>query len=691
MHFCRLCSSVIAAAMALAFGGVATAPSAEARTTQIIISRVESPTFSGASFGAVGQFEKLVGTAYGELNPRDPHNRIIQDLTLAPRNAKGMVEYAMDVYIIKPVNMKAGNQTMLYDVVNRGNKIALGAFNIGSVGGNEPTSAGDGFLQSHGFTLVWSGWQGDVLPGNNRMAINVPVVTNPDGSPITARIRTEYVLSAPATTQNLSSGWFSGATHASYETVSLNNAGATLTQRVRESDPRQPIANSQWAFADCSTTPFPGVPSTTKICLNGGFDTNHIYELLYTAKNPTVLGIGFAASRDLVAFLRHARKDDAGRANPLARGIDWTLVHGSSQSGRWVRTFIDLGFNESEDGRQIFDGANPHISPLRLPLNVRFGQPGRGPIQHEDHLFPAGQAPYTWSESRDPISGTRGGILERCEDSETCPKIIQTVSSTEFWGGRMAQDIVDPSGHHDVKIPHNVHVYHLAGTQHAPAATPVLSVCQQLNNPNPQAQALRALLLHLRAWVVDGVRPPPSRYANLHDRTLVPPDQTSVGWPNIPGVNYTGIVNPAQLVEYGSGFDADDESGILTEPPVLPGPTYAILVPKVDPDGNEVDGIRSVAIQAPIATYTGWNLRRAGFSEGETCPLAGMFLPFATTKAQRLASGDPRLSLEERYGTHAGYVAAVQAAANRLVADGFLLPDDAATLVQQAQASSVLQ
>src|ERR1700719_21143 len=170
MHIRRACSSAIAASIALAAGGIATAPTAEARITQIVISRVESPTFGGASFGSVGQFEKLVGTAYGELDPRDPHNRIIQDIALAPRNAKGMVQYSMDVYIIKPINMKAGNQTLLYDVVNRGNKVALGAFNIASVGGNEPAGAGDGFLQNHGFTMVWSGWQGDLLPGGGRMS-----------------------------------------------------------------------------------------------------------------------------------------------------------------------------------------------------------------------------------------------------------------------------------------------------------------------------------------------------------------------------------------------------------------------------------------------------------------------------------------------------------------------------------------
>jgi len=259
-----------AAAVAALIGSAAPA---DARITRLEITRVEAPAFGGASFGSVGTYDKLVGRAFGEVDPRDPQNAGIQDLELAPRNARGMVEYAMDVYLLAPHDPARGNATILYDAVNRGNKLALGMFNVGVVGGNEPTSAGDGFLQRQGYTLVWSGWQADVAAGGDRMTLSVPVAHRPDGAPITGRVRAEFIVTAATSTQNLSSGSFTNLTHTSYETVSLDTHGAALTMRVKEGDPRIAIPATDWAFADCTTAPFPGVPSTTQICLKNGFDT----------------------------------------------------------------------------------------------------------------------------------------------------------------------------------------------------------------------------------------------------------------------------------------------------------------------------------------------------------------------------------------------------------------------------------
>ncbi|MFL6622256.1 MAG: alpha/beta hydrolase domain-containing protein [Sulfurifustis sp.] len=664
---------------------------AEARVTRIEITRVESPTFGGATFGSVGQYDKLVGRAFGEVDPRDPQNAVIQDIDLAPRNARGMVEYATDVYLLKPHDLARGNGTLLYDVVNRGNKVVLGLINAGAVGGNEPTGAGDGFLQAAGYTIVWSGWQADVAPGNSRMTMSVPVARRRDGSDITGRVRGEYIVSAPINTQNLSSGFFTGLSHSSYETVSLDNSAAVLTKRVTESDVRIPIPNGDWAFADCNSAPFPGTPSATQICLKDGFSPNFIYELLYTAKNPSVLGLGFAATRDLISFLRDAEKDDAGNPNPLARGIRTALAHGTSQSGRYVRTFLMLGFNRDERGRMVFDGMNPHLASLQLPLNVRFGQPGRGYGQHEDHLYPAAEPPFTYAKFTDSIAHERHGILDECRRTRTCPKIVHTVSSTEYWQGRMSLDTTDTRGRQDVPEPANVRFFHFAGTQHVPAATPAAGICQQLSNPNPYREGLRALLTALREWVVNGVEPPASRIPTLQTRTLVHSDAASIGWPNLPGVTYNGLLNELALLDFGRRFDVDDETGVLDEPPRILGIEYTVLVPKVDADGNEIAGLRSVTLQAPLGTYTGWNLRRAGFAEDEVCGLTGSFIPFARTRAEREANGDPRPSLEERYGTHDGYVAAVRAAANRLVAQRLLLGADAERLITQAEASSVLK
>jgi len=405
-------------------GGVviAAVPSAEARISSLTNCMTTSP-YGSTSFGTVGTYQQLACTANGAVDPNDPLNAIIQDITLAPK-VNGLVQYSMDVTILMPTDLGKSNHVMLFDVPNRGNRLLPGGFNIGG----SITSAGDGFLHSQGFIMVASGWQGDVLPGSGRLTMTVPVAHSSGGGTIVGRVRTEYGLTAgPATTQNLGGGPYTGTTTASYETVTLNNSGAVLTQRVHQDDPRQLISNNQCAFADCTTAPFPGISSTTQICLNGGFDTNHIYELIYTAKNPTVLGLGFAAMRDFASFLRN----DTSSANPLAGAIQRVIMYGVSQTGRTVRTFLDLGFNEDEDHNMVFDGMNPHIATSRIPLNVRFGAPGRAAgTQHQEKQFPGSDSPMSWGDSLDPLTGENHGILDRCLASHTCPMILQTVSGT---------------------------------------------------------------------------------------------------------------------------------------------------------------------------------------------------------------------------------------------------------------------
>jgi hypothetical protein len=657
---------------------------AEARVTRIEIARTE-PAFGGAAFGEVGAYEMLIGTAYGEVDPVDAHNAIIQDIGLAPRNAHGKVGYSMDVIIQKPVDMARGNGTLLHDVVNRGHRVAPYIFNLEATGGNDREAAGDGFLQLHGFTVVWSGWQGDLLPGTIRL--NAPVAHAPNGGSITGRVRKEFELFTPTTTLGL--GDTDLGHGLPYESVGTDNAGDVLTIQTRQADPPATVPRTDWALADCTNKPFPGVPSTAHVCLKGGFDTDHIYQLIYTAKDPKVLGIGLAATRDLVAFLHHADKDDAGHANPLAGSVRRTLAHGTSQSGRYLRSFLHLGFNQDESGRKVFDGMNVHVASARNGLNERFGQPGTDSLQHEDHLAPMQDAPFTWGVRHDPIAGITDGILARCQATQTCPEIFQTLSSNEYWNQRMSLDTTD-GAQQDVEIPPNVHIYHFASTQHA-AGLPA-GLCQHGGNPNRYNDAMRALLLHLQELLAHGTAPPASRHPRIVDATLVLPDRASTGFPDIPGVTYTGLVNNLPMMNRGPRFDADLESGIMDEPPVPQGaPPYVVRVPKVDGDGNEIDGVRSVAVQVPVGTYTGWNLRKAGYAEGELCYLVGSYIPFARTRAEREAAHDRRLSLEERYGSRAAYVAAVQKAAAEQVSAGFLLPEDAERLVDRAATSDVLK
>ena len=655
---------------------------ASARITNIVVTSTQSPALGGASFGSVGQYEQIDGVAFGEVDPNDPLNTVITDIKLAPRNVRGMVEYSMDISILKPIDLSKSNHVLLYDVVNRGRKRSPEI----NVGGNA-TAVGDGFLESRGYILAWSGWEGDLTTG---LKINLPVATRRNGAVITGRVRAEYILDAPASTQDLTAP-------PAYEAVSTNNAGATLTRRVHQDDPKELIPNTQWAFADCTSTPFPGVPSTLKVCLQGNFDTNHIYELVYTAKNPTVMGLGFAATRDFIAFLRGLQPLPAP-PNPLAGGIQHAIIYGSSQSGRWIRTFLQLGFNESESGHQVTEGAIPHKASNRGAFNVRFAQPTRlSGTQHTETQFPGPESPSTWNPLFDPLSGVSGGQLDRCRASNTCPKITHTITDTEYWQAAMSLNTTDPLGTRDVGIPPEVRIYLFAATQHGggdprsqpPAVLPGFpGSCQLRSNPGPFVYQQRALLEALREWIVDGTAPPPSAFPKLRRGELAKPEDVS--YPFIPAVNFTveGVAIRKFFQDRGPRFNVEDISGVMEEPAV-PGAEYGVLVPTVDDDGNTVGGIRHVNVEVPVGTHLGWNVRKAGFSEGDSCDLTGGFVPFFKTRAQRLAADDPRPSLEERYPTHGDYVAAVIAAANRLVRKRLLLPEDAATVIGAANAAPV--
>jgi hypothetical protein len=705
--------SVVLAVAAVLLGQV---PDADARITRITL--VESPAFGGASFGAVGPFRKLVGVAEGEVDPSHPLNAIIQDIELAPRNERGMVTYSTDVYIIKPMDMTRGNRMLFYNVVNRGNKGGLGTFNIGVVGGNEPTSAGDGFLQHMGYTLIWSGWQADVLPGGNRMTMQVPTARNPDGTSITGIVRQELIVGAPAVSISINTSRFtSSANHSTYPTASTNNMVPfpdgflpTLTVRTFPGDPRVPIPNTNWSFASC----LPGgpvTPSATQLCFPAGFQPGKIYELIYRARDPIVMGLGYAAMRDLHAFFKHERRDDFGTRNPLWLEGERALAvfSGSSQSGRNMRTFIHLGFNEDEAGRIVFEGAFPHIGGGRAQFNSRFSHAGRAWGHVFDADYPAYEFPFSYMPTHDPLTGQTNGILKRCLKTNTCPKIFHVATALEVWEGRQSLGLTDPLGRHDLGEPGFVRTFIMVSTQHG-SATPTtmppslggpFGECYQQTNPNPQRETMRALWKAFTDWVKDGVQPPPSAVPRLRDGTLVPP--AKVNFPSIPANNYEGIsrpavtflalANPLRVRNRGPLFNGEDESGIITiEPPQVVGTRqYTILVPQVDADGNDLGGVRSATLQAPLGTYTGWNLGRADRWPNHLCSLQGSFIPFAETRAERMLVGDPRPSLEERYGSDDGYVAAVRAATQRLVGQRLLLPEDAVRLISEAEASDVLR
>jgi hypothetical protein len=671
--------AAIAAVLAASAAGVT--QNADARITRIALN---PPTvvFGGASFGTAGVYERIDGVAYGEVDPADPLDALIQDIKDARLDSNGRVAYSTQVVILRPVQLNQGNATMLFEIVNRGNMLNPGFFNVGATALNPQ---GDGFLEKQGFTLVWAGWQADLVPptGSSLVTMLAPIARAEREDRIYGIVRSEFIVSNPAPSLNILDD--SSSNTPGYPTASLNNSQATLTWRVHQNDPRVPIANTDWAFADCSTVPFPGVPNPQKVCPRNGFDTNHIYELLYTAKNPIVMGLGLAAIRDVASFLRYSATDDQGTPNPLAGGIRFALLNGISQSGRLLRTFLELGFNQDEVLRQVFDGMQPHIGSVRNYINVRFSQPGRlAGTQHTEQQYPGPDGPLTYGPSFDRFTGQTSGLLDRCSTSHTCPLIVHTMTDTEYWESSGAFDTVEADGSADVQIPDNVRIYQFSSTQHggfSPVALLPVStgICEQFPNTNSYTYHIRALLVALQQWVATGKQPPASLYSSLAAGSLVPP--SALSFPAIAGVTGpNGIWNTRSVYDRGDRYNSADVSGVISVEPPSPVAQYPTLLPQVDADGNDIDGLRSLTLRVPLGTYTGWNVRRTGFSQGDACDLTGAFIPFAVSPLTR-APADPRRSLVERYSTQAGYQTAATAAAAALVAEGLLLPTDQAAAI----------
>lgn len=642
--------------------------------------RIQEPFADGVTFGSVGPYERLSGRVLFAIDPEDPANQGIVDLKNAPRNALGLVEYSADFYMLKPAELARGNRRLIYDVNNRGNLRILQFFND-AVHSNAPSRAehaGNGFLMRRGYTIVWSGWQGDLLPGDGRLTMALPVATD-NGQEITGLVRTELVADGAGVRCFPLGG---NDYTMSYEAASLDTSAATLTRREYEGDRRQPIAPSEWQFARLDESG-KAIPSAAHCYLPAGFRPGWIYELIYTARDPLVLGLGFTGVRDLVSFLLHAEADEDGTANPLRHngaGIEKAYAWGRSQSGRFLREFVYRGFNQDIQGRRVFDAVWPHVSGSgRVMLNYRFAQPGRYPRQHQDHLYPSDQFPFAYHFIADPLTSKTDGILKR---PDTDPLVVHTQTSAEYWERRGSLVHTDSLGN-DLGEHARARVYLFASSQHN--ADPLGGPQQghrHLSNPLNTTPLLRALLDGLDAWATSGAPPPASRVPTRADETLVPAEVTQASFPAIPGVKCPGEPSRLCVQDFGPQFE---EGVISQEPPKLDRrKEYAVLVPHVDTDGNEVPGIRTPHLEAPLATYTGWNYRPQGSAEKALAGLTGSYLPFARTSEERRASGDPRPSIEERYGSKARYVRAIALAAQRLVEQRLLLEEDADRYVEMA-------
>jgi Alpha/beta hydrolase domain len=611
------------------------------------------PAFSGRSFGEVGPYERITARATIALDPADDRNAVIADLALAPRNGDGRVEAVTDVVILRPADSTRGNGTLLLDVPNRGRKLAPQLFDDSSQpGANRAETAEDaglGFLHRQGFTMVWVGWQGDIPSKPGQMALSAPVLKG-----ITGPVREEYVFDNTTSPARAPLIW-----------PAADPANLAVTVRAAWADPRERPPGLSARLVD---------PTTVEITRPDGFDAGALYEVTYTARDPVPLGMGFAAVRDVASFLRR----DTSTANPLLAGlhpsVSRAIGFGVSQSGRFLRDFLYLGFNADEHGRVVFDGLMPHVAGTRrMATNVRFGQPGRNPRHPQDPAWQADLFPFTYATLSDPISGRTDGLLRRCSLSATCPKVMQTDSEHEWWASHASLLVTDLNGNH-LDLPDNVRAYMIAGTPHFadPADTMrrTLVAMALPQNPMHAGAPMRALLTDLDNWIRDGVLPPASRVPMRAHGTLV---QAAGAVPtDIPGLPYMARYTPA----------AFSDQTVLPPKEVA---RYPVFVPKADDDGMAIAGVHQLALAVPRATYTGWNPRAQGYGPTAFYPLQGAVIPFAPTEAARKEVHDPRPSLAERYADDEAYVAAVKREAARQVAERLLLPEDAERAVEAAR------
>ena len=617
---------------------------ATAKVVKFEIVRIE-PAFEGRVFGTVGTYDRIIARATVALSPDDPHNTVIVDLDRAPRNTQGLVEATADVEILRPSNAANGNRRLLYDVVNRGTQRAIAYFNDAPSGNDfsKAAAAGNGFLMNRGYTVVISGWQGNLGARPAWKTISVPVVPNVSGLS-----REEFIFDH---TRN------PAVATLTYPAADLDPARARLTVRQRETDPRVTPADLSFTFE---------APDKISIKRPAGFDAGAIYEFIYTAKDPKVMGMGFAATRDIVSFLRRETADTVGTSNPVAGRIDYAVSLGVSQSGRFLHDFLYLGFNEDEAGRMVFDGLMPHIAAAKkMFTNYRFAQPGRNMQEHGDALYPGTAFPFSYPVTTDAVTGRSDGWLARCLATKSCPKVFQTDTDLEFYQSFGSLVATDTKGE-PLAMPDNVRLYYLASLQHGSTATAksgMNPLCTYPTNPLYAGPVLRALLVALEGWTADGTAPPASRYPSRADGTLVTVAENVKSFPNVPGFKYGGLVHQPIVVDHAAMPPAKKTA-------------YPVFVPKVDADGNAVAGIRLPTLVAPVATHLGWNVRKAGFGNGALCGNFGSMLPFAKTREERIKADDPRLSLEERYPTAAARAALIEKAARQLVQDRLLLGDD---------------
>jgi hypothetical protein len=650
---------------------------ADAHVTRVeVISRADIQ--DGRAFGLPGAYEKIVGRVYFAVNPENLHNKLIVDLDKAPRNAQGEVEFSADLYLLKPKDMNKGNGAVLFEVSNRGGKGIHHLVN--GYSSSDPNGEyGDGFLMREGYTLAWVGWEFDVADEGDRLKLFAPVAHDAGGKEIRGLVRSDFTPAQKVEDMPLGHSLLGPNGGKSYPADDPASSKNVLTVRGTPDGPRQVVPRSQWSFARSVDGQLAADPHF--IHLDGGFQPGKVYEVVYQAKDPVVAGLGIAAVRDFLSYLKYDPQSSAPVHRVYAVGI--------SQSGRFLRHFLYQDFNADEHGRQVMDGVIAHVAGAgRGSFNHRFAQPSRDAQPLSSIFFPTDLFPFTDLPETDRDSGETAGLLDASNKSHMAPKLFLTNTSYEYWGRAASLIHTSPDGLSDAKIADNVRVYLLSGLQHFSAPFPPQksnpgspdSAAQQRYNPNPIQWYWRALITDMDQWVKDGTPPPPSTYPKIADATLVSLNKWA--FPKIPGVNIPHESSLAYHLDFGPQW----KEGVAGLEPPKVGKPFVVLVPQSDASGNDMGGVSLPELQVPLASYTGWNLRDPSIGLGDLrLSFYGSFIPFAKTAAERQKSGDPRPSVAERYASRDEYMGKFAEAAMKLIRERFLLREDLPALLERGE------
>ncbi|MGD8699269.1 MAG: alpha/beta hydrolase domain-containing protein [Gemmatimonadales bacterium] len=656
----------------LAVSAIVGPATASAEVVRIeIVSRED--ILDGRDFGPFGPYEKLVGKVYFAFDPANPMNTRIVDLDKAPRNAAGFVEAWANFVVLRPKRIVPGGGVALLEVSNRGGKASLSYFNgaARSLDPVDPEHFGDGLLMRLGLTVIWVGWQHDVPLREGLLRLHVPVATGEDGQPLEGLVRADWVVDRPTRTLHIGH-----RNHVAYPVTDRRHPDNVLTVRDGRLAPRRVVPREDWQFArEVGDTV---AEDATHVFMESGFQVGKIYELVYRARDPKVVGLGLAAIRDMIAYAKH----DPSSPFPVRRGI----AIGISQTGRFLRHFLYQGFNTDEQGRKAFDGLMIHTAGAgRGSFNHRFAQPSRDAHRYSAFFYPTDIFPFSSRTQTDPLTGDTDGLFAHQHDDSNLPYVFYTNAGYEYWGRAAGLVTTSVDARSDIELFPNERFYHLASGQHfvgqfpPPAQSALPNADAYRGNPLNFLVTMRALLSRMVEWVRDGAEPPASAYPRIDAGTLVRRDE--VNFPAVPGVDFPGVAHEAYRVDYGPRWP---EGIIDFQPPKL-GPAVPTLVPQVDMFGNELGGVESVEILAPLATYTPWNLR-TGFAGGteELIDFRGTYIPLPVTEMAREAAGDPRPSIESLYSNKQAYLEIAERAARSLVESGTLLEEDVARVVRRA-------